>query len=121
MKPSRRYAQDAELMLAFRNAYVDLVNHSKIGEGEFFLPEMHPTVDAHTWAAKRKAVAEAAGPAGVRYSRYGGSFTMRNAAYVMNDVDPVTNWEMSLRDPTQLPPETVVAAVESAIARARQE
>jgi hypothetical protein len=39
----------------------------------------------------------------------------------MNNVDPVTNWEMSLRDPEQLSPQSVVASVESAVARATQE
>lgn len=68
------------------------------------------------------AVAASAGAAASAYARHGGTFTMRNAAYVMNDVDPVTNWEMSLRDPEQLRPEEVVSSVElSAIARATQE
>jgi hypothetical protein len=47
--------------------------------------------------------------------------TLRNAAYVMNAVDPVTNWEMSFRDPKQLPPDSLEASVQAAIARATQE
>lgn len=47
--------------------------------------------------------------------------TLRNAAYVMNDVDPMANWELSLRDPEQFAPHTLIASVESAIARAKQE
>ncbi len=39
----------------------------------------------------------------------------------MNDVDPMTNWEMSLRDPEQFSPDTVISSVESAVARAKQE
>ena len=33
----------------------------------------------------------------------------------MNNVDPITNWAMSIRDPEQMPPESVVASVETAI------
>ena len=108
-------------MTRFRNAYVDLVNHARPTESSYFLPELGPAVDHRTWQAKRGAVATTAGAAAASYGRYGGTFTLRNAAYVMNDVDPVTNWEMSLRDPEQLSPHTVVASVESAIARATQE
>jgi hypothetical protein len=121
VKPSERYRQDAELMLTFRNAYVDLVNHARPTGGSYFLPELGPAVDQRTWQSKRAAVAAAAGVAVVAYCRYGGTFTLRNAAYIMNNVDPVTNWEMSLRDPEQLPPQVVVTSVESAIARAKQE
>jgi len=108
-------------MMRFRNAYVDLVNHARPTEGSFYLPELGPGVDHRTWQAKRAAVASAAGAAAISYGRYGGTFTLRNVAYIMNNVDPVTNWEMSLRDPDQLSPQTIVASVESAIARAQQE
>lgn len=121
MKPSERCKQDAVLMMKFRNAYVDLVNNARPTEGEFFLPVLGRAVDHETWQKKRGAVAAAAGVAAVSYARYGGAFTLRNAAYVMDSVDPVTNWEMSLRDPDQLPPQTVIASVESAVARAKQE
>ena len=67
---------------------------------------------------KRSAVAAAAGAAATAYNNYGGKFTLRNAAYITHDVDPMTNWEMSLGDPEQMSPETVIAAVESAAARA---
>lgn len=121
VKPSQRFRRDAELMMRFRNAYVDLVNHARPSEGSYFVTELRPAVDDRAWQEKRSAVAAAAGAAADAYRRYGGIFTLRNAAYVMNNIDPVTNWEMSLRDPEQLPPPTVVASVESAIARAEQE
>ena len=63
----------------------------------------------------------AAGAAASAYRRYGGTCTLRNAAYIMHDVDPVSNWEMSFKDPEQLPPPSVVSSVEAATARARQE
>lgn len=54
------------------------------------------------------------------YPRYGGTFTLRNAAYIMNNVDPVANWQMSIQDPQQLEATTVVSTVEAAISRSRQ-
>ena len=45
MKPSKRYGQDAELLTAFRNAYVDLLNHARLKEGTHFLPQLGPAVD----------------------------------------------------------------------------
>ncbi len=107
-------------MMTFRNAYVDLVNCARPRQ-DVFLLALGPGVDPASWQAKRRAVASAAGTAAVPYGRYGGTLTLRNAAYIMHNVDPVTNWELSLRDTAQLSPEMVVAAVDAAIARARQE
>lgn len=121
MKPSERFGQDAELLSVFRNAYVDLVNNARETEGPFFTSELGPAVDNQTWQTMRSAVAASAGAAALAYSRHGGVFTLRSAAYIVNNVDPVTNWEMSLHDPEQLSPERVISSVESAIARARQE
>lgn len=109
-------------MIAFRNAYIDLLNSARpVAHDPYALPQLRPAVDHQTWQTKRSAVAESAGAAARAYARHGGTFTLRNAAYIMNDVDPVTNWEMTLRDPEQFSPETVISSVESAIARARQE
>lgn len=123
MKPSQRHLRHAELIHAFREAYVDLLNSSRMQEGEFFLPVIGPALaaDHATYQRKRSAVAAAAGAAADAYRPYGGTFTLRNAAYVMRDVDPVANWEFSFRDPKQLGPETVLSAVEAAEARARQD
>jgi len=95
-------------MIAFRNAYIDLLNSARpVAHDPYALPQLRPAVDHQTWQTKRSAVAESAGTAARAYARHGGTFTLRNAAYIMNDVDPVTNWEMTLRDPEQFSPETV--------------
>lgn len=116
-----RHAQDAELLAAFRNAYVDLLNHARPQEGAYFTQQLGPAVDNERWQTKRSAVAATAGAATGAYARHGGRFTFRNAAYIVNDVDLVANWEMSLRNPEQLSPETVISSVESAAALAKRE
>jgi hypothetical protein len=51
------------------------------------------------WNRLRTEVATAAGVAAHSYSRAGGgTFTLKNAAYIMNNVDPITNWAMSIED-----------------------
>jgi hypothetical protein len=110
-------------MRAFREAYVELINNSRPGHlNSSFLTAMVPGagVTDQAWMRLRSEVATAAGAAGRSYARWGGTFTLRNAAYITHDVDPVANWEMSLRDVEQFPPPTVVAAVEAAIATAHQ-
>lgn len=119
MKPSERYTEEAGLMMAFRNAFVDLHNHGRWESGDFG-PVLVSATDHMTWQTKRGAVAAAAGAASRAYGAHGGTFTLRNIAYVMNNVDPVTNWEMSLKDPEQLSPQTVIESVESAVASAIQ-
>jgi hypothetical protein len=82
VKPSQRYAEHAKLLMGFRQVYVDLINSSRPKEGDYFLPELGPApgVDWQTWSQKRSAVARAAGAASAVYHRYGGTFTLRNAA-----------------------------------------
>ncbi|VXC13147.1 hypothetical protein [Aeromicrobium sp. 9AM] len=122
MKPSERHEQHADLMTAFRHAYVDLINSSKLFQPEdSFIPRFGPASDHSSWQAKYSAVSAAAGAASRAYRPYGGVMTLRNAAVVMNGVDPVANWEMSLKDPKQLPPESVLSAVEAAVANASQQ
>lgn len=121
MKPSQRYQQDAKLIRTFREAYVDLLNSAQATRSDpYSLMKLMPLIDHESWQRKRSAVAAAAGAAAVPYNRHGGTYTLRNAAYIMNDVDPVSNWEMSLRDPEQMSPEAVIASAESAMARAGQ-
>lgn len=121
MKPSERFELDAVLIREFRDAYVDLLNSARPDNSiSMVTVSLRPNVDNETWQQKRIRVAQAAGAAALAYSKHGGTFALRNAAYIMHDVDPVTNWEMSLRDPEQLRPEVVVSTVESADARARQ-
>lgn len=120
VKPSERFKRDAEALLRFRNAYVDLVNHARPHREDMYaLLELRPSTDHATWQRKRTEVSSAAGMAGAAYGRHGGTMTLRNAVYIMHDVDPLTNWEMSLRDPEQMSPETVISSVDSAIARAQ--
>lgn len=119
MKPSKRYSEDARLMDAFREAFVDLCNHAR-PEEEVFGYRLVSNTDHASWQAKRRAVARAAGAASDAYRKHGGTYTLRNAAYVMNAVDPVINWEMSFKDPEQLSPESVLASVDAAVAGAVQ-
>jgi len=110
-------------MHAFREAYVQLVNASRTGSRNgSFLPSLVPGngVNAQEWNRLRSKVAATCGAAGPSYNRHGGTFTLRNAAYISNNVNPVDNWDLSFRDPEQFPPETVLSAVEAAIASAAQ-
>lgn len=110
-------------MRAFREAYVELINSSRPGHvNGSFLTAMVPGsgVTDQRWMRLRSEVATSAGAASRSYPRWGGTFTLRNAAYISHNVDPVANWEMSLRDVEQFPPETVLAAVEAAMATAHQ-
>lgn len=122
VKPSERYAQHATLLMDFRNAYVELLNRAEPKGDGWSIQALGPktSVDWTTWSRLRSNVARAAGAASTVYHRYGGTFVLRNVAYIMNDVDPVVNWEMSLSDPEQLKPEVVISTVEGATALAFQ-
>jgi hypothetical protein len=122
MKPSQRYLQDSNLMTEFRNAYVALINHAHAVPTGLTLTvlETAPGVSHAEWTRLYSETSQAAGAAATAYSRYGGTFTLRNAAYIMNNVDPVANWQMSIKDPQLLEPTTVISTVEAAISRARQ-
>lgn len=114
VKPSVQFRRDAEALRQFRDAFVALVNASRSYQ-PVFMTQLGPGVPQEQWNKLRTQVALAAGRAQPAYNRHGGVFALRNAAYRMNGVSPVTNWEMCLRDPEQLPPHTVVSAVEGAI------
>jgi hypothetical protein len=122
MKPSQRYLQDSNLMMEFRNAYVELIKHAHAVPAGLTLTvlEAAPGVSRGEWTRLYSETAQAAGAAASAYPRYGGTFTLRNAAYIMNNVDPVANWQMSIKDPQQLEPTAIVSTVEAAISRARQ-
>lgn len=123
VKPSQRYAQDADMMMKFHDAYVELINNTTQGQDAYWDPVLAPRagITDRRWNELRRTVAQAAGAAGPVYEQYGGTFTMRNAAYVTHGVSPVANWDLSLRDPMQLSPETVVSLVEAAVAAAQHE
>jgi hypothetical protein len=106
-------------MYGFRNAYGGLINSARVAQ-HGFSQTLVPAVENSAWQEKHREVAIAAGAAVDAYARYGGTYTLRNAAWITHKVDPVTNWQMSLRDPEQLAPEMVIASVEAAIGRAEQ-
>ncbi|MBN0042265.1 hypothetical protein JN535_19115 [Cellulosimicrobium cellulans] len=120
MKPSQRYTADAELLLAFRTAYIDLVNSSRVSSDGLF-KILVPDVPHPQYQDKRRKVALAAGPAALAYSRYGGTYTLRNAAVINHHVNPVANWEMSLRRPEDLTPDMILNSLEGALGSAHQE
>lgn len=121
MKPSERYRADVQALNEFREAYVSLVNATKPVQ-PMFITELHPNIPQDQWERLRLRVNVAAGTAIPAYQRWSGAtLTMRNAAYVMQGVNPVVNWEMSLRDPHQMRPETVLGAIETAIGSAQQQ
>lgn len=120
MKPSDRYRRDAEALREFRVAFVDLVNNSKPRISGIGTVSAQPALDHEAWGAKRQRVALASGPAASAFTKFGSNLTLRNVVYVMNDINPVTNWEMALKDPEQMSPGTVVSIVEAAFANARR-
>ena len=109
--------------MKFRNAYVELINNTAQKQDASWDPILAPRagITDQRWNDLRRAVAQAAGAAGPVYEQYGGTFTMRNAAYLTHGISPVANWEMSLRDPRQLSPDTVVSSLEAAVAAAQHE
>lgn len=122
MKPSERYLLDSNLMMDFRNSFVALINNARPVPKSITMVELRPAdgVTQETWSQLYSETARAAGAAAAAYPRYGGTFTLRNPAVIMSDVDPVANWQMSIEDPQQLDPMRVIASVESAVAQARQ-
>lgn len=111
------------MIAAFLDAYLELINNTVAEQDASWEPIRAPRADIapQQWNEFRHAVSRAAGAAGPAYARYGGTFTMRNAAYVTPGVSPVANWEMSLRAPQQLSPDTVVSLLEAAVAAAQHE
>lgn len=109
-------------MMDFRNAYVELVNNARQVETDYVTVVLAPKpgVSDAEWSRLCSATAQASGAAAEAYPRYGGKYTFRNGPILMNNVDPVANWGMSLKNPDQLEPSALISAVEAAIARARQ-
>ena len=121
MKPSERLKRDRDSLHEFRNAYVELINASKRVEDYPFY-RFVPKGSEADWIRLHQAVAVAAGAAQWAYSRQGGgTFTLRNAAYITHNVNPVTNWIMSIDDPESMKPQMVLTAVEQAIGGVEQD
>jgi len=103
----------------FRRAFIELVNAAKPVGGEWDLPRLVPNVSNDRWSQLQRETAIAAGAAQQAYgANGGGTFTMRNAAY-MTTVNPIANWHYALERPDELKPQMVVAAVDLAIGQAR--
>lgn len=106
MKPSQRYRQDVAALKEFRDAFVDLVNNSKPVKDLYF-PRLTSAIEAGAWDQKRQRVALASGRATDAYDRHGNQ-----------DYNVVSSWELTLDDPTDQKPRTVISAVEAAYATA---
>lgn len=118
-KPSTRIVQQGQRLDEFRSAFIELVNASKPTGGDWDLPRLIPNVSNDRWSQLQRDVAIAAGAAQEAYgANGGGTFTMRNAAY-MTTVNPIANWHFALERPDELKPQMVVSAVDLAIGQAR--
>lgn len=117
-KPSTRVEQQGQRLNDFRHAFIELINSAK-SSGEWPAPKLIPNVSNDTWSQLQRDVAIAAGAAQEAYSANGGgTFTLRNAAYVTT-VNPIANWHFALERPDELKPQMVVSAVDLAIGQAR--
>jgi len=114
-KPSQTILDQISRLKAFRDAYIELVN-SSAPESDGLFARLAPRVSHDEWSRLESSVARAAGAAATAYDANGGAtYSLRNAAYIMNDVNPMQNWAMSLESPEQLRPQMVVAAIDNAI------
>lgn len=120
MKPSELYKRDIEALTFFRDSYVELLNATKVTR-PMFIAKLVPAVGNDEWQRLRAQVAAAAGNAGPAYRRHGVRITLHNAAYVTRNLDPVLNWDVSLKDPEQLDPETIISAVDTATGLAQRQ
>lgn len=117
-RPSARIQGEINRLVAFRVAFIALVNASKLDQRDFsmFFTKLVPNVPHAEWTKLQTDVATAAGAASRAYlSNGGGTFTLKNAAFIMHNVNPVSNWMMALESPDELKPEMVISSVESAI------
>lgn len=114
-KPSQTILDQISRLTAFREAYIELVN-SSVPESDGLFARLAPRVSHDEWSRLESSVARAAGAAATAYEANGGAtYWLRNAAYIMNDVNPMQNWAMSLESPEQLRPQMVVAAIDNAL------
>jgi hypothetical protein len=103
-------------LVNFRNAYVEMFNSVKVDRSDWAEVRIVPKVSNDRWAELMQRTARTSGEAVAAYLRSGGTtMTLRNAAYVMQNVNPIVNWEMSLRDPDMMQPTAIVSAVDNAI------
>ena len=120
MRPSQRHSVNASRLREFRNAYVQLINAS-IRNDTFPRTSMGPLVDTKDWMALFDAVSRSAGPAGPIYLIYGPIYQTHSGPWVNGAFNPVVGWKTSIDDIEQFPPQTLIAALDGAIARAETE
>ncbi|WP_188042826.1 hypothetical protein [Changpingibacter yushuensis] len=117
-KPSAQIKQQGERLNEFRAAFIELINASRPAGGDWDLPRLVPDISNDRWSQLPSDTAIAAGAAQEAYSTNGGgTFTMRNAAY-MTTVNPIANWHFAMERPDELKPQMVVSAVDLAIGQA---
>lgn len=116
-KPSVRIQGEISHLAQFRNSYIALINASNLERGDWYdSPRLSPKVSPAEWGRLKSEVAHSAGAASAAYdSNGGGTYTLKNAAFIMQNVNPIANWVMSLESPDELKPELVIAAVDTAL------
>lgn len=117
MKPSMRHREGVERLRAFHQAYVEMMNCTTVVH-DWPSNRLEPKVDNSTWQGRQRVVARAAGAAASAQARYGGLMTLEN---VGRNLNPVMNWEWTLKDPRRFQPSSLVLAVEQAIGVAERQ
>lgn len=122
MKPSAEIRRDIDLLVSFRTKFIELINSSTRADSDWASVELKPKGSQKEWMRLHSEVAHAAGAAQYAYNRQGGgTVSFRNAAYLMNNVNPVANWKMSLASPDTIEPTVITSSVEAAIGAATVE
>ncbi len=99
---------------------MQLINVSK-RQDTFPRKSMGPALDPNSWQALFDEVSRAAGPAGPIYPQYGPIFQTHSGPWVNSGFNPVVGWKTSVDDIEQFPPQTLITALDGAIARAQAE
>lgn len=120
MKPSKKHKINAERLSEFKDSYVHLINASTRTD-TFPRKSLGPSSDIESWLQLRTIVSRNAGPAGPIYLIYGPIYQTQTGPWVNRNFNPVVGWETSINDLVQFPPQTLIAALDGAIARAETE
>ncbi|MFJ2370896.1 hypothetical protein [Microbacterium sp. NPDC087665] len=109
-KPPTRIEQQGHRLSDFRSAFIELVNACEPAGGDWDRARLVPHVSHDRWSQLQRDVAIAAGAAQEAYgANGGGTFTLRNAAYITT-VNPIANWHVALERPDELKPQMVVGS-----------
>ncbi len=118
-KHSASIEREGVVLNEFRAAYIALVNATKL-EHDYDGPKLRPKVSSDKWSKLQRDVAIAAGAAQAAYLQNGGAtFSFTSGRFLMNNVNPLANWQMTIERPDEMEPQNVVSAVDLAIGRAR--